>query len=89
MPVAWAISLISPPMRSTLSRSEHGEGGEFLVDLRRALKPAIDVLGAHIAVENALRGTRWRSARRSIWPPKREPTVVGVKLIDDIFDLAA
>ena len=37
-----------------------------------------------------MRGTRWRSARRSIWPPSAgQAAVVGVERLDEIFDLAA
>ena len=65
-----------------------GEGGEFLVDLRRAGEPAVVELGAHIAFEEGAARHLVALGKAQHLPAQRgQAAVVGVELVDQIFDL--
>ena len=88
MPVACAISadLGADPLDAFALGDR--EGGEFLVDLGRALKPAVVELGAHIAVEEGLARNAVTLGEAQHLPAKRgQAAVVAVELVDEIFDL--
>ena len=76
------MSPISPRMRSTRVALGGGEGGPFLVEpWRRRRASSRRARGPCSCRGRRLRGTRWRSARRSIWPPSAgQAAVVAVEL---------
>ena len=75
-------------MRSTRVGLGDGEGGELLVDLRRAGEPAVVELVAHVAFEEgAARHAVALGEAQHLAAERGQPAVVAVELVDEIFDL--
>ena len=75
-------------MRSTLSASAIGEGGELLVDLGGAVEPAVVELAAHVAVEERLaRDAVALGEAQHLAAQRGQAAVVAIELVDEIFDL--
>ena len=89
VPVAWAMSAISPRMRSTLSRSAAAKAAHFL-SMPRALSSQLVVeLVAHVAFEEgAARHPVALGEAQHLAAKRGQAAVVGVQLLDQIFDLA-
>ena len=86
--MAWAISAISPRMRSTVSLSAAAKAAHFLSILRRAVEPAVVELVAHVAFEEGAARHVVALGEAQHLPAKRgQAAVVAVELVDQIFDL--
>ena len=77
-------------MRSIAFGLVRAEGGPFLVEVADALGPVLVELVAHIGFEEgAARHLVALGEAQHLAAERREPAVVAVELVDQIFDLGA
>ena len=88
MPVDWAMSAISPRMRSTLSGFASAKAANFLsIFDARSSQPVVELV-AGIAVEEGLaRHAVALGEAQHLAAQRRQAAVVAVELVDQIFDL--